>query len=38
MTMMYKSGTIRTKAQSWQDMYFPEAQQRSRGIEAAGCG
>lgn len=25
MTMMYKSGTIRTKSESWKDMYFPEA-------------
>jgi len=27
MEMMYKSGTLKTKAQSWKDMYFPEAQQ-----------
>jgi NitT/TauT family transport system substrate-binding protein len=27
MNMMYKSGTIKTKAQSWKDMYFPETQQ-----------
>jgi NitT/TauT family transport system substrate-binding protein len=27
MTMMYKSGTIKTQAQSWKDMYFPETQQ-----------
>jgi NitT/TauT family transport system substrate-binding protein len=26
-TMMHKTGTIRTKAQSWKDMYFPEAHQ-----------
>ena len=25
--MLNKTGTIRTKAQSWKDMYFPEAQQ-----------
>jgi NitT/TauT family transport system substrate-binding protein len=25
--MLHKTGTIRTKAQSWKDMYFPEAQQ-----------
>jgi NitT/TauT family transport system substrate-binding protein len=27
MNMMYKTGTIRTKPQSWKDMYFPETQQ-----------
>ena len=27
MEIMYKSGTLRTKGQSWKDMYFPEAQQ-----------
>jgi hypothetical protein len=24
--MMFKAGAIKTKAQSWTDMYFPEAQ------------
>ncbi len=24
--MMFKAGAIKTKAQSWKDMYFPEAQ------------
>lgn len=27
MSMMYKTGTIKTKPGSWKDMYFPEAQQ-----------
>ncbi|HEY2183895.1 MAG TPA: ABC transporter substrate-binding protein [Xanthobacteraceae bacterium] len=27
MNMMYKTGTIRTKPQSWKDMYFPETHQ-----------
>jgi NitT/TauT family transport system substrate-binding protein len=27
MNMMYKTGTIKTKPQSWKDMYFPEAHQ-----------
>jgi NitT/TauT family transport system substrate-binding protein len=26
MNMMYKTGTIKTKPQSWKDMYFPETQ------------
>jgi NitT/TauT family transport system substrate-binding protein len=25
--MLNKTGTIKTKAQSWKEMYFPEAQQ-----------
>jgi NitT/TauT family transport system substrate-binding protein len=27
MSMMYKTGTLKTKPQSWKEMYFPEAQQ-----------
>ena len=27
MNMMYKTGTLKTKPQSWKDMYFPETQQ-----------
>jgi hypothetical protein len=27
MSMMYKSGTLKTKPESWKDMYFPEAHQ-----------
>jgi hypothetical protein len=27
MNMMYKSGTLKTKPQSWKEMYFPETQQ-----------
>jgi NitT/TauT family transport system substrate-binding protein len=27
MAMMYKTGTLKAKPQSWKDMYFPEAQQ-----------
>jgi len=27
MDMLHKTGTIRTRPQSWKDMYFPEAWQ-----------
>jgi NitT/TauT family transport system substrate-binding protein len=27
MNTMYKTGTLKTKPQSWKEMYFPETQQ-----------
>jgi len=29
LSLMYKTGTLKTKPQSWKDMYFPETQQLS---------